>query len=126
MVAAYWRIGEAIVEREQQGKARADYGKKLIESLARRLKTAGVKGFSRNNLWYMRQFYSAYPEKLHALRSELSWTHYRLLLKVESAAAREFYGTEAVTGNWSTWELEFAPSCRIKIKMVVKKTDAAV
>lgn len=106
MVAAYWRIGEAIVEREQQGRERADYGKKLVESLARQLKSTGLKGFSRNNLWYMRQFYSAYPEKLHALRGELSWTHYRLLLKVESSAAREFYETEAVTGNWSTRELE--------------------
>jgi predicted nuclease of restriction endonuclease-like (RecB) superfamily len=54
----------------------------------------------------MRQFYLKYPEKLHALRGELSWTHYRLLLKVESDAAREFYETESVAGNWSTRELE--------------------
>ena len=102
IVAAYPRIGEAIVEREQQGGERAGYGKKLVESLARRLKAAGLKGFRRNDLWYMRQFYSAYPEKLHALRGELSWRHYRLLLKVESDAAREFYEAETVAGNWST------------------------
>ncbi len=54
----------------------------------------------------MRQFYLTFPEKLHALRGELSWTHYRLLLKVESDAAREFYETETIAGNWSTRELE--------------------
>lgn len=106
MVKAYWLIGQAIVEDEQQGKERADYGEQVINSLSARLKGEGLKGFSRNNLWYMRQFYLAYPEKLHALRGELSWTHYRLLLKVASNTAREFYETEAVAGFWSTRELE--------------------
>ena len=62
MMRAYWLIGEA----------RADYGARLIESLAAQFKTDKVKGFSKNNLWYMRQFYAAYPQKLHALRGELS------------------------------------------------------
>lgn len=106
MVRTYWLIGQAIVEHEQKGKERADYGERLIESLAERLKAEKLKGFSRNNLWYMRQFYLTFPEKLHALRGELSWTHYRLLLKVESDAAREFYETESAAGNWSTRELE--------------------
>lgn len=106
MVRAYWMIGQAIVEDEQQGETRAGYGEQIIELLASRLKAEGLKGFGRNNLWYMRQFYLTYPEKTHALRGELSWTHYRLLLKVESDAAREFYETETVAGNWSTRELE--------------------
>lgn len=106
MVRAYWLIGQAIVEGEQQGQERADYGARLVESLAARLKADKLKGFSKNNLWYMRQFYLAYPEKLHALRGELSWTHYRLLLKVTKDAAREFYEIEAATQNWSTRELE--------------------
>jgi predicted nuclease of restriction endonuclease-like (RecB) superfamily len=106
MVRAYWHIGQAIVEHEQQGEERAGYGEQIIQSLAARLKAEGLKGFGRNNLWYMRQFYLTFPEKLHALRGELSWTHYRLLLKVESDAAREFYETESVAGNWSTRELE--------------------
>ena len=80
MVNAYWHIGQAIVEREQEGKERADYGKQLIELLSQKLKAEGLKGFGRNNLWYMRQFYLTYSEKLHALRGELSWTNYRLLL----------------------------------------------
>jgi predicted nuclease of restriction endonuclease-like (RecB) superfamily len=106
MVKAYWLIGQAIVEHEQQGKERADYGKGLIETLSQRLKAEKLKGFGRNNLWYMRQFYLTFPEKLHAVRGELSWTHYRLLLKVESDSAREFYETETIAGNWSTRELE--------------------
>ncbi len=106
MVRAYWQIGHAIVEGEQAGKERADYGTRLVESLAAQMKAERVKGFSKNNLWYMRQFYLAFPEKLHSLRGELSWTHYRLLLKVEKPAARGWYGTEAATQNWSTREIE--------------------
>jgi len=106
MVRAYWLIGQAIVEDEQQGEERAGYGEQIIQSLSVRLKAEGLKGFGRNNLWYIRQFYLTFPEKLHALRGELSWTHYRLLLKVESDAAREFYETETIAGNWSTRELE--------------------
>jgi predicted nuclease of restriction endonuclease-like (RecB) superfamily len=73
--------------------------------LAARMKADGVKGFTPTNLKYMRQFYLAFP-KSHALRGELSWTHYRLLLKVEKPAAREWYETEAASQNWSTRELE--------------------
>jgi len=105
MVQAYWHIGQAIVEREQQGKERADYGKRLIELLSQKLKAEGLKGFGRRNLAWMRELYLKYPI-LHALRAELSWTHYRLLLKVESNAAREFYCAETVAASWSTRELE--------------------
>jgi len=106
MVRAYWLVGQAIVEHEQKGKGRADYGERLIESLSERLTVEVGRGFSKNNLWYMRQFYLTYPEKLHALRGELSWTHYRLLLKVEKPEARAFYEQEAAEQNWSTRELE--------------------
>lgn len=106
MVEAYWRIGEAIVEQEQKGRQRADYGESLIEDLSKRLRAAKLKGFDKSNLWHLRNFYLKFPNFLDALRRELSWTHYRLLLKVESDAAREFYETEAVAGFWSTRELE--------------------
>lgn len=105
MVKAYWLIGQAIVEHEQRGRERADYGEKLIESLSQRLKAEKLKGFGVRNLAWMREFYLKFSN-LHALRAELSWTHYRLLLKVESDAAREFYETETIAGNWSTRELE--------------------
>jgi hypothetical protein len=105
MVQAYWQIGRVIVEEEQRGKKRADYRRALIEELAQRLTVDFGKGFTPNNLWYMRQFYLTYPI-LHALRGELSWTHYRLLLKVESEQARSFYEIEAANNRWSTRELE--------------------
>ncbi len=105
MVQAYWHIGRIIVEEEQRGKQRAGYGQALIEELARRLTKNYGKGFTQTNLWYMRQFYLSFPI-LHALRGELSWTHYRLLLKVEKEEARNFYMLEALNNNWSTRELE--------------------
>jgi len=77
----------------------------LIEELAQRLTKNYGTGFTQTNLWYMRQFYLSFPI-LHALRGELSWTHYRLLLKVEKDEARNFYMLETLNNNWSTRELE--------------------
>ena len=105
MVQAYWQIGRIIVEEEQKGRKRAGYGEALITELARRLTADFGKGFTETNLKYMRQFYLAFPIR-HALRDELSWTHYRLLLRVEKEEARSFYLNEAVNSNWSTRELE--------------------
>lgn len=73
--------------------------------MARRLVAALGRGFNERNLWYMKQFYQAWPI-LNALRSELSWTHYRLLLKTEREDARLFYMQEVIDGNWSTRTLE--------------------
>ena len=105
MVRAYWLIGQAIVEHEQQGRQRADYGEHLIESLAEKLTAEFGRGFNARSVWRIREFYLAFPI-LTALRSELSWTHYRQLMKVESAEARAFYEIEAAAGNWSTRQLE--------------------
>lgn len=106
MVKAYWHIGEAIVKRELQGKERADYGEKTIVELAKRLTKKFGKGFGKNNLWYMKQFHLTFPDILHAVRGELSWTHYRLLLKVKTDEARNFYEIESVNSRWSSRELE--------------------
>lgn len=105
MVRAYWEIGREIVEDEQQGEKRAEYGKAVIEGLAIELSARHGKGFDRSNLWNMRSFYQAFPI-LDALRRELSWTHYRQLLKVEEPQKRSFYEIEATANNWSTRELE--------------------
>ncbi len=105
MVEAYWNIGRLIVEEEQSGEQRAEYGKHLVKELSIKLTNDFGKGFTRTNLWYMRQFYTLFSN-LHALRGELSWTHYRLLLKVEKEKARDFYLNEAVDSNWSTRQLE--------------------
>lgn len=105
MVSTYWEIGRIIVEEEQTGESRAEYGKRIIKSLAERLSAEFGKGFDHSNLWNMRAFYLAY-QKIDAVRRELSWTHYRLLLRVEKPEARSFYETEAVNARWSTRELE--------------------
>ena len=105
MVEDYWQIVKTILEEEQNGQNRAEYGKRLIQDLSKQLSSEFGKGFDSRNLWYMKQFYLMFP-KVNALRSELSWTHYRLLLKVEKEETRKFYMEECVQENWSTRQLE--------------------
>ena len=104
MVLAYWNIGREIAEEEQKGKVRAEYGKKLLEGLSCKLINAFGRGFDVSNLWNMRKFYQTYPI-LDALRRELSWTHYRLLIRIKQPAARGFYEQECLAGKWSIREL---------------------
>jgi predicted nuclease of restriction endonuclease-like (RecB) superfamily len=105
MVRAYWEIGREIVEEEQRGESRAEYGRNLVEGLSARLSEEFGRGFDRTNLLRMRALYQTYPIR-DALRLELSWTHYRFLLRVEKAEARTFYEEECVRQRWSTRELE--------------------
>lgn len=105
MVQSYWNIGRLIVEDEQKGAQRADYGKALIKELSKRLTNNIGKGFDASNLRYMRLFYHAF-ENCDALRHELSWTHYRLLLRVDNSKARGYYMQSAIEQNWSTRTLE--------------------
>lgn len=157
MVRAYWLIGRELVEVEQKGHKRAEYGKQLVELLSQRLSAEFGSGYSVQNLFYMKQFYLNYsrllssPKILHAVRGKseskqnlkirhtvsdefqrsltfqteklyavggksiwkpgilhtnLSWTHYRTLLRVEMPEARAFYEVEATKNNWSARELE--------------------
>ena len=105
MVQAYWTIGKIIVEEEQNGKERAEYGKQLIRLLSKKLQEKYGKGYTSSNLWYMRQFYNNF-KNLHAMSGELSWTHYRMLLKVVNEKARQYYMQEAISQNWSTRTLQ--------------------
>lgn len=105
MVEAYWNVGRLIVEEEQQGSKRAGYGDYLIVNLSKKLTGEFGRGFDERNLRNMRAFYLSFPIR-NALRSELSWTHYRLLLKVEKEDARKYYMDESSAGNWSTRQLE--------------------
>ncbi|OHC01167.1 MAG: hypothetical protein A3G70_01890 [Planctomycetes bacterium RIFCSPLOWO2_12_FULL_39_13] len=105
MVASYWEIGRIIIEEEQKGKARAEYGEYILANLAKKLTKDFGKGFDESNLRYIRKFYMVFPIR-DAVRHKLSWTHYRLLLKVEKPDARSFYETECVNSRWSTRELE--------------------
>ena len=108
MVEAYWQIGKRIVEEEQQGKGRAKYGQHLIKNLSAQLTVEFGKGFSVANLKNFRQFYLIFPEneKGYAVRSELSWTHYRALIRVDNPKARLWYMEEAIEQNWSARALE--------------------
>lgn len=95
MVDAYWQMGKRIVEQEQQGKDRANYGSQLLKSLSKELTAEFGKGFSANSLYYFRQFYLAFPEKLPTLWGILTWSHYKRLLSVSNAEARAWYLKEA-------------------------------
>ncbi|SFW80219.1 Protein of unknown function [Pseudomonas sp. NFACC09-4] len=104
-VQTCWQIGRHIIEFEQEGAERATYGARLLPTLAKALTVKFGKGFDASNLRYMRLFYQAFPI-CDALRHELSWTHYRLLLRIEDDHARHWYMNEAAVQNWSTRALE--------------------
>ncbi|OFZ26846.1 MAG: hypothetical protein A2381_17190 [Bdellovibrionales bacterium RIFOXYB1_FULL_37_110] len=105
MVKAYWEVGKKIVEEEQKGKGRAQYGENLIKELSRKLGLDYGKGFSATNIKNMRQLYLLFQVKKN-LRSEISWSHYLQLCRVENTNARQFYLKEAVATGWSVRELE--------------------
>lgn len=100
-----WQIGRHIVEFEQNGARRAAYGKQLLVTLAKTLTAESGKGFDERNLRHMRDFYQTFPI-WNALRPELSWTHYRALLRIDNDHARHWYMNETATQNWSTRALE--------------------
>ena len=105
MVQAYWQIGRIIVEHEQDGNARAGYGKSVLQELSCRLTKDFGKGFSVRTLQQMKKFYVMFPNT-NALRSQLTWTHYRLLLSVENEQARQWYMDETIASAWSSRQLE--------------------
>ncbi len=105
MVNAYWQVGRLIVEQEQQGSQRAEYGKAQLSQLSNKLTSEFGKGFDVTNLRNMRRFYRAFPIR-DAVRLELSWTHYRALLRVENEQARQWYMQEAEQQAWSARALE--------------------
>ena len=92
MLETYWNIGKRIVEQEQQGKSRAEYGTQLLKVLSGELSAAFGKGFSTRNLWYYRQFYSLLPDwqKVNTRVQNLTWSHIRTLLRVTDDAARNW------------------------------------
>lgn len=105
LLETYWQIGKLIVEDEQQGNDKATYGKATLKNLSKELTFEFGKGFDESNLRNMRIFYKAFPIR-DALRHELSWTHYRLLSKLETDQKRTFYLNESIEGNWNTRNLQ--------------------
>lgn len=104
MIETYWNIGKQICE-AQGNNDRAEYGTGLLKYLSEKLTEEFGKGFEESNLRRMRQLYVSF-KNCDALRHELSWTHYRMLLKVEDVKARQFYLDECAISNWSTRQLE--------------------
>lgn len=104
-VLMYWNIGKRIFEEEQQGKERADYGASLIKSLSAALQPEFGSNFTYRQLSWYRQFYRTFPI-VSALRTQFSWTHYKLLLPIDNEHKREFYALEAAKSNWTARQLE--------------------
>ena len=108
MVQTYWQVGRLIVEDEQHGNKRADYGKRVLPELAVRLTAEFGDGFKLANLRNFRQFYLTFTEEQirYTACSELSWSHLRMLIRIENVAARGWYANETVTQGWSVRALD--------------------
>src|SRR5690606_3886830 len=97
----YWHIGKRVFEEEQNGKDRADYGKYLTEYIAKELEPEFGSGFSKRQIELFRQFFRIFPIA-NALRSQLSWTQYRLLMRLDMEEQRDFYIAETIKNNWTS------------------------
>lgn len=104
-VLLYWHIGQHIFEEEQNGKERAEYGKSIIKYLSQNLEPKYGSGFSSRNLYLSVQLFKAFPI-VNALRSQLNWTQYRLLARIENFDKREFYIAESLKNHWTSRQLE--------------------
>lgn len=105
LIQTYWEIGRIIVEEEQGNSDRAEYGKQLVTDLSKRLTKEYGKGFSKSNLFNMRNFYLSFPI-FQTVSGKLSWSHYCELLSISDEKKRSFYEKETVSANWSVRELK--------------------
>lgn len=105
MIQTYWNIGKIIVEDEQKGETRAEYGKKQLEIISQTLTEEFGKGFDTRNLRNMRQFYMIFPN-WNAVSTKLSWSHYRALIRIENPQTRDWYIKEIIANNWSSRALD--------------------
>ena len=132
MVYTYFEIGRMIVEEEQNGKERAEYGKHLLEELSKTLKAEFGKGFSVDNLENMRRFYLVYSisetvsRKFKVLDFQLGWSHYLKLIRIEDKGERKFYEIEAIQNNWSLRELRRQCDSALYQRLLLSKDKNAV
>jgi len=105
MVEAYWNIGKKIVEVEQKGETKAQYGSNLINELSKQLTGEFGKGFGKRNLYNMVRFYQTFPI-LQTVSAQLSWSHYLLIMRIENEKARDYYVQESIASSWSVRALE--------------------
>jgi predicted nuclease of restriction endonuclease-like (RecB) superfamily len=121
----YWNIGKRIFEEEQQGKERAGYGEYLIKYLSQQLQPEYGSGYSYRQLNWYRQFYRTFPI-VSALRTQLSWTQYKLLLSVDNEDKREFYIAETVKNNWTVRQLERQIDTSLYERLLMSNDAASV
>ena len=125
LTETYWQIGRDIVEFEQGGKARAEYGKNLIKNLSRDLTLRHGKGFSRSNVMMMRVFYLAHP-KVQTPSGQLSWSHYVELLAIDDLLERGFYEKQAIAEKWSVKELQRQKRSSLFLRLAAGKDKDAI
>ncbi len=129
VVDCYWQVGRRIIEEEQKGKQRAGYGECLLQRLSEYLTQELGKGYTEANLRNFRQFYAAFPvtgKIRYALRSELSWTHYRHIMRVDNPQARKYYMNEAADSGWSSRALERQISSHYYERLLSSKNKRAM
>ncbi len=125
MTETYWQIGHDIVEYEQGGKAKADYGKALLANLSRDLTLHHGKGFSRSNLNRFRQFYQAFPI-CATVSHKLSWSHVVELLKLNDPLERSFYQQQTIAESWSVRELQRQKAAALFLRLAAGKDKGAI
>lgn len=121
----YWEIGKRILEEEQAGKDRADYKTYLLKSLSKALEPEFGSNFSVRQLARYRQFYRTFPI-VSALRTQLTWTHYRLLLVIDNQSKREYYIHEASNNNWSSRQLERQINAQLYERLLLSNDKESV
>ena len=127
MTKTYFLIGKRIVEEEQNGNERAEYGEKLIKNLSKKLTEEFGKGFSKRNLWQMKQFYLAYSKvQTVSAQFKLSWSHYLILMRMENIEERNFYEIESIQNNWSLRELRRQIDSALYERLVLSRDKAKV
>ena len=125
LVKTYWQIGKRIIEFEQKGKEKAEYGTKLLDKLAIDLKLKYGKGFSRSNIVYMRLFFIKYP-KSQTLSDQLSWSHYVELLMIDNTLERSFYEKQCIKERWSIRELKRQKNSALFERIALSKNKKEV
>jgi predicted nuclease of restriction endonuclease-like (RecB) superfamily len=125
LIETYWQVGRHIVEYEQAGSVRAEYGKALIDTLAADLGVRHGKGFSRSNLIRCRQFFLAYP-KGATLSHQLTWSHVIELLKLDDELERGFYERQAIAERWSVRELVRQKASSLFLRLAASKDKAGI
>ena len=123
LLSTYWKIGEVIVRYEQNDSVRAAYGEKTLLQLSKALTKELGKGFSRSNIYNMRQFYLSYPI-FQSVTGKLSWTHYCELLSISDKDKRSFYEKEAVNAGWSVREMKRQIDSSLFERLLLSRGDA--